>query len=264
MHGVAHFAPGALGMVVVLASGPARALDSPDGRDSARPCRPTVSCTADFTTPGTFEVEAGGVYSGRGDGTRQASFPILFKQTLARVVQLQVGSNGYTVLDAAPPARYFDNVFFGPKLHLHDQGEAWPSLSLSALASVPTFRRGGYTRNDDAFFTAFASKDLGPWHADFNAGLNVWRLGEAQLQEFAALALSTALSPLFSVAFEGYAFSDAASAAGRDAGGRIALAVAARSWLVADLGGDVGAFPSTRAYSFFLGATVIPAVLWRP
>jgi hypothetical protein len=161
-------------------------------------------------------------------------------------------------------ARTSPNVFFGPKIHLHDQGEAWPSLSLSALTSVPTFRREGYTRNDDAFFTAFASKDLGPWHADFNAGLNVWRLGEAQLQEFAALALSTALSPLFSVALEGYAFSDAAPAAGRDAGGRIALAVAARSWLVADLGGDVGAFPSTRAFSFFLGATVIPAVFWRP
>jgi hypothetical protein len=65
-------------------------------------------------------------------------------------------------------------------------------------------------------------------------------------------------------AVEGYYFSDAAPLAPHDGGIRVAMSVASRSWLVADLAGDVGFFPATRAYSFFFGMTIIPAVLWRP
>ena len=239
--------------------------DWPDFRDSAHPCRPTISCTADITAPGTLEIEAGEVYSGASGGAHAASFPLQLKQTLTPLVQLQAGTNGYTFLGPSPRARYLDNVVLGPKLHLLDQGDGWPSLALSAQLGLPTFAADGYTRSDDAFFTAYASKDLGALHVDFNVGLDVWQLGSAaQPQEFAALALSTALSSLFGVALEGYAFSDAAPVASRDGGVRAALGFTARPWLVVDTGGDVGFFPSTRAYSLFLGATVIPAVLWRP
>ena len=31
-------------------------FDAPDARDSAHPCRPTISCTADLTSPGTLEI----------------------------------------------------------------------------------------------------------------------------------------------------------------------------------------------------------------
>jgi hypothetical protein len=238
----------------------------PDDHDQAHPCRPTVSCTADIVDPGTFEAEIGGAASTGRQG-HSASVPLLLKQTLTRLVQLQVGSNGYTVAtdpSSASPLRYVDNVFFGPKLHLHDQGDVWPSLAVAAEASVPAFRADGAPRNDDAFFTAFASKDVGFVHLDWNVGVDVWRVEqEPATQAFTALALSASPVQPFGVAVEGYYFSDAAPLAPHDGGVRVALSVASRSWLVADLAGDVGFFPSTRAYSFFFGMTMIPVVLWR-
>jgi hypothetical protein len=250
---------------VLLSSSPALAVDTPDARDSAHPCRPTVSCTADLTSPGTLEIEAGELYARASGGARAASIPVLLKQTLTPLVQLQAGSNGPTVLGPAPQARYLDNAIFGPKLHLLDQGDLRPSFALSAQLSLPTFPASGYALHDDAFFTAFASKDLGRLHVDFNVGLLAWQVdGAAQPQGFAALALSTPLSTLLGVALEGYVFSDAAPAATHDGGLRAALGLSARPWLVVDLGGDAGFFPATRAYSLFVGATVIPAVLWRP
>src|SRR5271170_1145897 len=110
-------------------------FDAPDARDGAHPCRPTISCTADLTSPGTLEIESGELASVASGGGHAASFPFLLKQTLTRVLQLQVGSNGYTSLGPVPRARYLDNVVFGPKLHLHDQAGAWPSLAISAQLS---------------------------------------------------------------------------------------------------------------------------------
>ena len=80
-------------------------LDIPDARDSAHPCRPTVSCTADLTSPGTLEVEAGELAAVASGGAHVASFPVLLKQTFTPLLQLQVGSNGYTSLGPVPRAR---------------------------------------------------------------------------------------------------------------------------------------------------------------
>jgi len=240
-------------------------VDWPDATDQARPCRPTISCTADLVAPGRLEVEAGALYSGvTNGGARTLSFPVLLKQTLTPLVQLQVGSNGYTLIDA-PSARYLDNVFFGPKLHLVDQGELRPSVAVSAQISLPTFPASGYLRTQDAFLTGFVSKDVGFVHADWNVGALFWRVeGSPAAQAFTALALSPSLPAPFGVAVEGYYFSDAGPLAPHDGGVRSAFSVAARSWLVVDVGGDVGFFPSTRAYSVFLGMTVVPAVVNRP
>src|SRR5271157_516705 len=142
-------------------------FDAPDARDSAHPCRPTISCTADLTSPGTLEIEAGELASVASGGAHAASFPVLLKQTFTPLLQLQVGSNGYTFLGPSSRAHYLDNVVFGPKLHLHDQGAVRPSLAVSAQLGQPTFPAGGHTRSEDAFFTAFASKDVGPIHGDF-------------------------------------------------------------------------------------------------
>ena len=252
------------GLAGLLATIPGRAVDWPDSRDAVHPCRPTISCTADLTGPGTFEIEAGQLASGAGSA-HQLSYPVLLKQTLTPLVQLQVGSNGYTMIRPSPGASYLDNVTFGPKLHLHDQGDVAPSLAVAAQASLPTFPASGYPHLDDAVFTVFVSKDLGWLHVDLNGGLLAYDLGAAaQTQGLVALALSTALSSLFGVALEGYALSDAAPLASRDGGIRAALGLTARPWLVVDLGGDVGFYPDTRAYSLFCGMTVIPAVLWRP
>jgi hypothetical protein len=240
--------------------------DWADARDQAHPCRPTVSCTADIVAPGRFEAEAGTLYSSvAGNASRTLSFPVLLKLTLTRLLQLQMGSNGYTVVDATLPAHYLDNVFFGPKLHLHDQEDAWPSLALSAQVSLPTFRAVGYAPHDDVFVTAFASKDVGFLHVDWNVGALLWGLeGASAVQAFTALALSPSLPAPLGAAVEGYYFSDAGPLATRDGGIRAAVSVTARSWLVVDAGGDIGFFPSTRAASLFLGMTIIPVVFWRP
>jgi hypothetical protein len=239
--------------------------DLPGAEDQARPCRPTISCTADIVAPGSLEVEVGTLSATSSTGpARAVSFPLLLKQTLLPWLQLQVGSNGYTQLEAVPPLRYFDNVIFGPKLHLNDQGDVWPSLSLSAQASLPASSAAGYTPVDDLFLTAFASKDVGRIHADLNVGAFVWRVEDAPAtQAFTALALSTSLPPPLGLAVEGYYFAEAGPLAPHDGGVRAALSVNARSWLVLDGGGDVGFFPATRAYSVFLGVTMIPLVLWR-
>jgi hypothetical protein len=243
---------------------PARAAEAPDDRDSAHPCRPTISCTADLTSPGTLEVEAGELASVTRAGAQQASFPVQLKQTFTTLVQLQVASNGYTFAGPSPRAHYLDNVVIGPKLHLVDQGPLVPSLALSAELGLPTFAATGYALHDDAFVTAYASKDFGPVHADLNVGLDAWQLdASVRPQVFTALALSTPLTSWLSVAVEGYVFSDASPAASRDGGVRVALGLTARPWLVLDLGGDAGAYPDTRAASFFAGATFIPVVWWR-
>jgi hypothetical protein len=244
---------------------PSMSAGWPDASDQVHPCRPTVSCTADIVSPGSLEAEAGALYSRIASGTAQAlSFPFLLKLTLTRLFQLQVGSNGYTFVDTDPSAHYLDNVYVGPKLHLHDQGDFWPSLALSAQVALPTFEAQGYARHDDVFVTAFASKDVGWLHFDWNVGALFWGVeGSPATQAFTALALSPSLPAPFGCAVEGYYFSDAAPLAPRDGGVRVAGTVAARSWLVFDVGGDVGFFPSTRAFSLFLGATLIPVVFWH-
>jgi hypothetical protein len=237
----------------------------PDAQDQARPCRPTVSCTADIVAPGTLEVETGAMSSAGGRGpAHTASLPLLIKQTLSRHLQLQLGSNGYTSGDGPSPTRYVDNVFFGPKVHLVDATGPWPSLALSAQASVPISSSTGGAPHDDVFLTAFASKDLAAFHVDWNAGTLFWGVDDgAATQAFTALAVSPSLPSPFGAAVEGYYFTDAAPRAPRDGGVRVVGTLAARPWLVVDTGGDIGFFPATRAYSLFLGVTLIPVVLWR-
>jgi hypothetical protein len=238
--------------------------DWPDGRDQAHPCRPTVSCTADIAAPGTLEIEVGEQYarSSAVGAPSELSFPVLLKQSIAKIVQIQAGSNGYTAIDTTPIARYLDNVYFGPKLHVHDQETVWPSLSLSAELSVPTFVATGYARGDDVFVTAYASKDVAFLHFDWNVGALLWHVDDAATtQAFTALAVSPALPSPWGAAVEGYVFSDASPWATRDGGVRLAASYAARPWLVLDVGGDAGIFPSTHAYALFTGFTVIPVVL---
>jgi hypothetical protein len=238
------------------------AIDVPDSHDNAQPCRPTITCTADITSPGTLEVEAGGQWehtSGRNEG----SFPFLLKQTFLSWLQLQVGSNGYTLLRDGIQAQYLDNVVIGPKLHLVDQGKLAPSLAVSAEVSVPTFDATGYNRYIDLFLVTYASKDLGPIHVDLNGGAYLWRLEALEAQAFVSGVLSMSLPLNLGPELEGYYFSDAAPVASHDGGVRAAMTWKARPWLVLDLGGDVGFFPSVREFTLFAGLTVIPVVFYR-
>jgi hypothetical protein len=243
----------------------AAAVELPDARDTSRPCRPTISCTAEITAPGTLEVESGAQATRLGDGSRALAFPILLKQTFTPLVQLQLGSNGYTTTTSSTPrARYLDNVFIGTKLHVLDQAAWLPALALGGQWSFPTFEATGYARNHDALFTGYASKDVGPIHLDLNVGANVYRLEAPLTQGFGAFAASASLPDTpFGVAIEGYAFSDAAPATKRDAGIRSFIAVSPRPWWVFDVGGDIGLVAATRAYSLFVGMTIVPVVFAR-
>jgi len=49
----------------------------------------------------------------------------------------------------------------------------------------------------------------------------------------------------------------------RDGGFLFAINHSPKPWLMFDVGGDVGMFPSARAYSVFVGMSVVPVLLWR-
>jgi hypothetical protein len=239
------------------------AIAPPDDETTSLPCRPTIACTADIVKPGLFELETGILFRRLGS-TRQWTFPFLAKLTLTSFMQLQVGSNGYTTQFDGAPARYFDNVSPGVKFHLLDQGLVLPSLSLSGAVGVPVIEhQQGFIPADDAFFIGYITKDFGRLHADLNLGLNDWGIDSSpRAQEWGALALSAPLPPPFGVMIEFYYFTDAAPFAGRDGGWLFALSVSPRPWLVFDFGGDIGYFPSSRAYSSFVGMTIVPVKLW--
>jgi hypothetical protein len=100
--------------------GNADAADPP-GDTQTLPCRPTIACTADFVPTGVFEVEAGSLFRRLGVTGRQWTFPFLAKLTLTPWFQLQVGSNGYSVVRGDVPAQFLDDTQVGGKFHLVDQ-----------------------------------------------------------------------------------------------------------------------------------------------
>jgi hypothetical protein len=241
----------------------AHAVGFPDASYKALPCRPTIACTADIVPPGVAELELGYIYRRLGNRANQHSVPFLLKLTIADWLQFQFGSNGPTLASWPSPARFFDDLTFGLKLHLRDQTTDAPSLSFSATASIPVPDALGYLRTYDAFFLAYITKDIRWLHADLNLGLNLWRLDGLPLpQPWIALALSVALAHGFGPMLELYYFSDAAPVELSDAGMLVALSYQPRNWIVLDAGFDVGFVASTRAVSAFVGMTVIPLDLW--
>jgi hypothetical protein len=240
----------------------ASAVDGPDDRDRAIPCRPTISCSADIEAPGIFEIEAGPQYAH--GATSATTTPVLLKQSLATWLQLQAGTNGYTLLQGNVNAQYLANIFVGPKLHLFDQGVSAPALAISAEAGLPVNPTHGFVRTYDLLFIGYLSKDFGRLHADFNAGLDIGNLPRpASVQYYLALALSTALADHVGMSLEAYFFYNSSLAAD-DGGVRLAFTFPLRSWLVLDCGGDVGFFQAQRSFTVFGGITVIPVVFWRP
>lgn len=238
----------------------------PNDADVSLPCRPTIACTADLVKPGSVEIESGALYRRAGGPLHKGvwMFPAIAKLTVVEQLQLQIGSNGYSTTVSPPTERYIDDIVITPKLHVLDQTKYLPSLSVSAELSVPTFRATGYLRNYDAFFTGYVTKDLGPLHADLNAGVNLWAIDDHPApQGFTALALSAPLPWPFGIMVEGYVFTDAQPASRRDGGLLFALSHSPKPWLVFDVGGDIGFYPSTHAFATFFGMTIVPVVLWR-
>jgi hypothetical protein len=240
-------------LILVVLGGVARA------DVSALPCRPTIACTADIVPSGSFELEAGYLFRRLAHDKNQSSVPFLLKLSLSDSLQLQVGSNGPTF---ASMQSFFDDVLAGLKLRVHRQTEYVPSLALSAQISVPTAEAMGYVRTYDALLAGYVTKDLGWLHADYNVGVNLWRVeSEPLTQAWTALALSVPFGRGFGGMVEGYVFSDAAPIAPRDAGILSAISYQPRRWLVIDAGPDLG-LESTRIISAFVGVTIDPIALW--
>lgn len=215
--------------------------------------------------PGALELELGFIARQLGSRDFQLATPVLLKLTLARWLQLQIGTSGGVFVPTGPSqASYFDNVSVGGKFHLRDQTEAGPSASLSAALGIPTYvGQGAYTPVYNAFLILYLSKDFAWLHADMNAGIFVLQLGTgAVLQGFSSLALSVSLPHSFGLMLEGYGFTDAQPVAARDAGVLTAVSLSAKPWLTLDVGVDASLIQSARRFSVFTGMTVVPAHLW--
>ena len=248
----------------VAVSARVHALDVPDTDIRPLPCRPTIACTADIVPPGTVELETGYLYRRLGNHANQHSVPFLLKLTAFEWLQFQFGSNGPTFESQPSRARFFDDVMLGAKFHILDQTTSVPSVALSALASLPGSPADGYVRTYDALFTGYITKDIGWLHADLNLGFDVWRVENAALkQPWAALALSVPLPKDFGAMIEFYYFANAAPIAPRDGGTLVAVSYAPAHWVMFDAGFDVGLVQASRAFSLFVGATIIPVDLWE-
>jgi hypothetical protein len=252
--------------IVLLLSYTSLGAELPTENDKPIPCRPTVSCNADISVPGILEIEAGGLYHPDGPALSQFSMPFLAKLSTASWSQLQVGSNGYTVVQGSQPAYFFDDFTMGEKFHILDQKEYSPAFSFSGTLNIPASQNQSiYTRAYDAFFVAYVSKDVGSIHFDFNVGLNEWNIDTSSVpQQFAAFATSTNLNANWGAVGELYAISDSNPIAAKDGGFRVAASYSPRGWAVVDFGADLGFYPSIRSFSVFAGVTLVPAVLWRP
>src|SRR5438270_4738383 len=90
-------------LATAIATRPAQA-GLPGDEDRVVPCRTTIACTADLASPGIVEIEGDVLYRRRAGDTGQWTFPLLFKLTLLNDLQLQAGTNGYTVLGGKSPA----------------------------------------------------------------------------------------------------------------------------------------------------------------
>lgn len=236
--------------------------DTPNDDDTVLPCRPTIACTADLAKPGTLEIEAGGLAKKLAKNARSLSTPLLVKYTFDTWLQLQIGDNGFTKVTGAAPALYFDDVTFGPKLHLVDERGPLPSIALSGEIALPTLQgQKGYVRTYDVAFTGYVTKRFGPLELDLNAGLTELRVDGAPVsQGLGALAFTLTLPSPFGLMWEAYEFTDAAPLAARDGGALAAITLAPKPWMIFDAGMDASLFPSTRSYSAFVGVTFSPYV----
>ena len=82
-------------------------------------------------------------------------------------------------------------------------------------------------------------------------------------QAFTPLALSANIVRPIGVMLEGYVFSQALPVSRRDGGFLFAISHSPKPWLIFDVGGDIGLFPSTHSFATFLGLTIVPVILWR-
>ena len=131
-----------------------------------------------------------------------------------------------------------------------------PTLALSARVALPT--RPPLPAAQEAVDlggTVHLSKDFDWLHADLNGTVTAFGLREVQGQ--GALAFSTSLPLHFGAALEVHStFGNPRRP--NDGGVRGVVTWSPVDRLVLDVGGDVGFFPGTRAWSLFFGFVFVP------
>jgi hypothetical protein len=225
----------------------------------AQPCRPTIACMAEIVPAGYFEVEAG--YGGtQGSSTFAHSGLLLLKYSLLDRVQLQLATNSLFLAGPGLVPRAFDGVMPGLKVVLNGQGRFMPSNALSAHVMIPTQAfEGAKQQTVDAQGWWYISKDVGLLHADVNLVLNVFDLTGAPIpQGLASLALSFALPKGFGLFTEVYSAFGNADRAPLDGGSLNGISFSPIDEVVFDVGGDIGFYPGTRAFTLFAGVTFVP------
>ena len=253
-------------VALLLAADPARAADDPNDL-RVRPCRPTISCSADLVPPGAVEIELGYAPRNVRPGGWIHTEPVLLKLTLTRWLQAQVGGSGYvfTQGQVAKSLRYYDDVSFGLKTHFVDQTSVIPSVSASAALSVPSFQPPvEFPHAYDLGFWLYASKDIDKVHLDLNGGANLWQFDhpDRSVQPFAALASSFLIAGPVGAMVETYVFANAGRIAPKDAGLLTALSYALGPRVLFDGGVDTSFVRSTRLFTLFVGVTFVPVRLW--
>ncbi|MFT3709870.1 MAG: hypothetical protein QM817_19745 [Archangium sp.] len=236
------------------------ATDTEPESIEAQACRPTIACMAELVPAGTFEVEAG--YGGRmSNGAFAHSGQLLLKYSVLDHLQLQLATNNVFLAGAGLAPRAFDGVMPGLKWKVNDQGTFMPSNALSAHLMMPTH---GFADASQKTFDLqawwYVSKDVGIVHADFNLMFTLYDLGSGKPipQGLSTLAVSADLSHGFGVFTEVYSTWGNAQAIPLDGGSLNGISFSPVDEVVFDLGGDIGFFPGTRAFTVFAGVTFVP------
>jgi hypothetical protein len=242
----------------------ARAQDGELEPAKALPCRPTIACTSDVVPEGHAELELG-YNARRGSNVVQGAGSFLAKDSVLDWLQLQGGTSSFLTTAPGAATQGVDGFSGGLKLRLAPQTEAWPGFALSGHLTLPTLTLPtALQRTRDASFWFYASKDVGRFHADFNAALTLFEVGERTApQGLSALALSGDVGRGFGLMTEVYAMSGDERIAPRDGGWLNALSFSPAEEWVFDLGGDIGFYSATRAFTLFAGFTVVPYRLAR-
>lgn len=157
-------------LVAVLLPLAAAAQERPRAPRAVRPERPTVATHAYAVAPGWMEVEAGVEFDRQGDGTREATAPVVVKVGLAPRLQLSLlgaversasgGSSG--IGDLAVGLKW--QVFRG--VPLVGDVAVLPSVKLPSASTAS----GLGTGTTDAGLLLVASRQLGPVALDLNVG----------------------------------------------------------------------------------------------
>ncbi len=225
----------------------------------AQACRPTIACMAELVPAGYFEVEAG--YGGRQSAGQFAnSGQLLLKYSLLDHLQLQLATNNVFLVGAGLTPRAFDGVMPGLKWKVNDQGTWAPSNALSVHLMMPTHGFADASQKTwDLQAWWYLSKDVAFVHADFNLMLSVTNLGGTPVpQGLSTLAVAFDLTHGFGFFTEVYSTWGNAQAVPLDGGSLNGFSYAPIDELVFDVGGDVGFYPGTRAFTVFAGVTFVP------